>query len=250
MKKFLAAIITLTRLPLGRIIFLDLKYYQYALSYWPLVGFISGGLMAGVLYLSLKILPIFPACLLTITTRIMLTGAMHEDGLADFFDGFGGGKNKEQILKIMKDSHIGTYGTISLILYFLLIVSFMCNIEIKILPILILIADIFSKLCASILINTIPYVRKIEESKLKICYIKPKIYEVIIISLISLIPIILIIKSYYIFALIPAIIFTFLLRIFLLKKIGGYTGDCCGASVLLIELIIYFSFCIISSLFN
>ena len=50
-------------------------------------------------------------------SRILLTGALHEDGLADFCDGFGGGTTRERILSIMKDSHIGTYGVIGLICY-------------------------------------------------------------------------------------------------------------------------------------
>lgn len=51
-------------------------------------------------------------------TRLLITGCLHEDGLADFFDGFGGGTSRERILAIMKDSHIGSYGVIGLIFYF------------------------------------------------------------------------------------------------------------------------------------
>ena len=45
--------------------------------------------------------------------RLLITGCLHEDGLADFFDGFGGGTSRERILVIMKDSHIGSYGAVS-----------------------------------------------------------------------------------------------------------------------------------------
>lgn len=52
--------------------------------------------------------------------RVLLTGALHEDGLSDFLDGFGGGASPKQTLDIMKDSRTGSYGIIGLILYFLL----------------------------------------------------------------------------------------------------------------------------------
>src|SRR5574344_2931621 len=57
----------------------------------------------------------------TLFRSLLLTGALHEDGFADFCDGFGGGTDRGKILVIMKDSHIGTYGVIGLVLYFLLL---------------------------------------------------------------------------------------------------------------------------------
>ena len=64
------------------------------------------------------VLPPLAAVAIALSGRLLLTGALHEDGLADFCDGFGGGYTKERILAIMKDSHIGTYGVIGLIIYF------------------------------------------------------------------------------------------------------------------------------------
>ena len=66
--------------------------------------------------------PLPVAVLLALCTRLFLTGALHEDGLADFFDGFGGGRDREGILRIMKDSHIGSYGVLGLILSALILV--------------------------------------------------------------------------------------------------------------------------------
>jgi adenosylcobinamide-GDP ribazoletransferase len=65
--------------------------------------------MAATLYVGSMYLPYIIAVLLAIVVRLLVTGALHEDGLADFLDGFGGGgHDRERILAIMKDSHIGT----------------------------------------------------------------------------------------------------------------------------------------------
>ena len=62
------------------------------------------------------------AWIIAIVTRLLITGCLHEDGFADFLDGFGGGTTRERVLAIMKDSHLGTYGVIGLIAYFCIIV--------------------------------------------------------------------------------------------------------------------------------
>lgn len=77
--------------------------------------------MVGVLWVTAQVLPVSIAWLLAILSRLLITGCLHEDGLADFFDGFGGGTTKERTLAIMKDSQIGSYGVIGLIGYFLLL---------------------------------------------------------------------------------------------------------------------------------
>ncbi|MBL4893352.1 MAG: adenosylcobinamide-GDP ribazoletransferase [Emcibacter sp.] len=78
---------------------------------YPLVGFLLSAVGAAVYGLaSLLLLPPSIAALLTLISLILITGALHEDGLADMADGFGGGRDKEYKLKIMRDSRIGTYG--------------------------------------------------------------------------------------------------------------------------------------------
>ena len=111
----LASFMFFTRLPLWR---LSLKVpadsFRHVVYYWPLVGWLTGGLMALTYGLSSLIFPMQVSLLLAMASRLLLTGALHEDGLADFFDGFGGGVERERVLSIMKDSHVGTYGVIGL----------------------------------------------------------------------------------------------------------------------------------------
>ena len=76
--------------------------------------------MALTFWLATMVLPVDVCVVLALVVRVMLTGALHEDGFADFCDGMGGGTDRKRTLEIMKDSHIGTYGVLGLVLYFLL----------------------------------------------------------------------------------------------------------------------------------
>ena len=83
---------------------------------FPLVGALIGAAVGGLDLLAGKVLPPLPSALLAIGLGLLLTGALHEDGLADCADGFGGGRDKDGKLAIMRDSRIGAYGTLALIL--------------------------------------------------------------------------------------------------------------------------------------
>ncbi|WP_210414129.1 adenosylcobinamide-GDP ribazoletransferase [Luteithermobacter gelatinilyticus] len=88
-----------------------------ALWAYPVVGLVISGLGAAVfLGASAVSLPPLVAALLALLAMVLGTGAFHEDGLADVADGFGGGQDKARKLEIMKDSRIGTYGTVAVVL--------------------------------------------------------------------------------------------------------------------------------------
>ena len=110
------AFMLLTRLPAGQ---LSGSVPDLAAARWafPLVGFVIGSLIA-LCYIGLNQvgLPTILAALLALAIAIIATGGLHEDGLADSADGFGGGQDKEQKLAIMKDSHIGSYGVLALVI--------------------------------------------------------------------------------------------------------------------------------------
>jgi len=110
------AFMLLTRLPVGK---LASHLPELADARWafPIVGCIVGGIIASsYIILSLLLLPSSAAAIFAITVGLFSTGAIHEDGLADCADGFGGGQNREKKLVIMRDSAIGSYGTLSLII--------------------------------------------------------------------------------------------------------------------------------------
>ena len=84
---------------------------------FPVVGAVIGAFTGLVLWLATAIgLPSFLAAIIAVGWTIIFTGALHEDGLADVADGFGGGKTRDQKLKIMRDSHLGSYGVLGLVL--------------------------------------------------------------------------------------------------------------------------------------
>lgn len=107
----------LTRLPVRIDGIVPPEAVAQASRWFPLVGALVGGLSAVILYLALSIgTPTMVAVLIALGFSLLLTGALHEDGLADTADGFGGGHDRETRLEIMRDSRIGTYGVLALIL--------------------------------------------------------------------------------------------------------------------------------------
>ncbi|WP_372574922.1 adenosylcobinamide-GDP ribazoletransferase [Ruegeria jejuensis] len=117
----LLALVLLTRLPLPHLP--EPVFDRQAKAVWafPLVGLVVGVLacLIGTIALALD-LPAMLSAALVLIVLVGVTGAMHEDGLADTVDGFWGGFTPERRLEIMKDSHIGTYGVLALILSLLL----------------------------------------------------------------------------------------------------------------------------------
>src|SRR5574344_1801183 len=129
MKSLLAALQFFTRLPIWRLCRIDGEKFRHVVEWWPVVGYLTGGLMALVLWGTSMVMPTLVAVVLALLSRLLLTGALHEDGLADVCDGFGGGNDRLHILAIMKDSRIGSYGVIGLLVYFLLLASCMASVE-------------------------------------------------------------------------------------------------------------------------
>ena len=196
--------------------------------------------MATALYFGSMILPYAVAVIAAIAVRLLITGALHEDGLADFLDGFGGGGNRERILAIMKDSHIGTYGVLGLIIYMLLLGTALYSMPVTVAALTILAADPFSKMITSQLVNVLPYARREEEAKNKTIYRKPSLAAGLSLTVQGLLPMALMIwlsgiSNWYLFFFVPPLVM-FFLYLLIQRKIHGYTGDCCGAVCLLVEL--------------
>lgn len=234
----LAAFIFFTRLPFGKLKEVPSECFKHIVPYWPLVGWLTGGIMAGTLWLAAHIMPITYAWILSIVSRLLVTGCLHEDGLADFFDGLGGGTTRERTLTIMKDSHIGTYGVIGLIIYFLLMTQ-LTYIPLPMLCTLVFCGDCWGKFCASQLINFLPYARKEEESKAKVVYNRMNGYEIIINLAGGVLPAFILLPSSLWICFIGPLLVLVLLMLLMKRRLQGYTGDCCGATFLLCELTFY-----------
>lgn len=234
-----AAFTFFTRIPLWKIVDIPGESFSKIICLWPLTGWLTGGLTALAWIGLSSFLPPIPALILAIVFRTLLTGGFHEDGLGDFFDGFGGGKTKEDILRIMKDSHVGSYALIGLVLYYLLFISTVISIPSAIIPLVLLVADPFSKFMTGLMMNSLPYARVVQHSKAQTLFDKMNLPRLLMAAIFGIAPMALLPEPrLWLAALMPLAIVTFMY--FLAKrKINGYTGDICGATALLCELGFY-----------
>ena len=114
-----SAFLLLSRIPVTWHRFKDDQPPDFISSLWafPIVGLVIGAAGGGVLAAGQALaLPSFAVAICGLAAMILLSGAMHEDGLADMADGFGGGRDTEAKIRIMHDSRIGTYGVLGLVL--------------------------------------------------------------------------------------------------------------------------------------
>jgi len=115
----LLAIQFLTRIPVKKVIEYNNKNLRIAISAFPLIGLIIG-LISGLLFRILVVYDDQVAAGVCILAMVILSGGLHLDGLSDTLDGFLSGREKERTMEIMKDSRLGTFGALGLILVILL----------------------------------------------------------------------------------------------------------------------------------
>lgn len=238
-----------TRIPCPKNIDHNPDYLNKASRYFPLIGWIVGGICFGMYYLASIVFSVEIALILSMIAGILTTGAFHEDGFADVCDGFGGGWTKEKILFIMKDSAIGAYGAIGLVLLFLLkfqsliqLMNTIQNIQFTIF-LLFISGHSISRLSAISIVFTHQYSREDSSSKSKPIAQNFSWKEVIGASFFGLLP--LVVLSFFqwelLLALIPVFIARFFLARYFQKWIDGYTGDCLGATQQVCEVVFYLS---------
>lgn len=249
LKIFFTAIMFYTRFPVPKSTGYSAENLNKATKYFPLMGIIIGSLGAVVFYFSSIILPVNVAIIASLSLMVLATGAFHEDAIADFCDGFGGGYGKEQILKIMKDSHIGTYGTVGLIVLFLSKFILLSEMEVSLIPLIIIAAHAISRLNSVVLIFSSNYVRDEYGSKAKPVGEKHRIADLLIAIVFGTLPLLLL--PLYVLPVIIVILLITLIyfRFYIHKKIGGYTGDVLGALQQISEVGVYLSFFLAESIY-
>ena len=233
-----------TRIPCPKWVNHNAEILSKSSKYFSLIGIIVGSIGALVFYGSHLILPKEIALIFSMIATIYTTGAFHEDGFADVCDGFGGGYTKDKILSIMKDSLLGTYGVVGILLLLLLKFYSLLHIETAVIPLVIIAAHSTSRFMATTLIYTQPYVRN-TQSKSKPAATKITFSMVLINGIIAILPLVLFFKIPLFLILIPM----YLSKIFLARKfnkwIGGQTGDCAGAVQQISEVVFYISFIVL-----
>ena len=248
---FFTALMFYTRIPCPKNITHHPDYLNKASRYFPLIGWIVGGISFIVFYLSAFLFSNEIAVVLSMIAGILVTGAFHEDGFADVCDGFGGGWTKEKILLIMKDSAIGAYGAIGVVLLFLLKFQSLVQLTDKAqipdsgfgILLLFITAHALSRLAAISIVFTHEYSREDATSKSKPIAQNFTYKEVVGAFFFGLLP--LFVLSIFcwqiLLAVIPVFVFRYFLARYFQKWIGGYTGDCLGATQQVCEVVFYLS---------
>ncbi len=238
---FLSSVMFLTRLPVSRFVKFEPEHLSKSTLYFPIVGALVGSIGAGALFLtSLKCVPIL-SVLASMAATILLTGAFHEDGLADSADGFGGGYTKERILEIMKDSRIGTYGAIALWLCLtakLLLLTEIFKQESSLALSTLVAAHMLGRYSSLPLIFTLEYARS-ESTSSKLFAEKTSLKRLVVASLYTIGLCAWLLEWNAVIALGVSIVITLWARRFFVKQIGGITGDALGAANQLVELGVY-----------
>lgn len=240
---FFTAVMFYTRIPCPSWVDHSEEYLNKATRYFPLMGWIVGGISSLAFIGAVQVLPMPIAIILSMVASILTTGAFHEDGWADVCDGFGGGWTKDRILTIMKDSVIGAYGVVGVVL--ILLMKFVLLSEIaKVTSLwyvvyILLAAHGVSRFTAVTMIFTHSYVRENEDSKAKPVAKKLPISDLIVAAFFGLIPLLLFQNPWYFTLILPCLLIKMYLAYYFKKWIGGYTGDCLGATQQLTEIIFY-----------
>ena len=237
---FFTAIMFYTRIPCPIWVDHSQEYLNKATRYFPLIGWIVGAVNVLIIYFCSFIFPTSICVIMALVASVLITGAFHEDGYADLCDGFGGGWTKPQILEIMKDSRVGTYAVVGLILLmFLKVFTLITLLEIELLFSLksIVFAHVLSRWSVTTIIYTHNYSRTDSESKVKPIAKKLTLTNLVVASF-WVIPCLFLFQSWLILLAIP-IVYTMkvYLASYFQKWIEGYTGDCLGATQQINEIV-------------
>lgn len=236
---FFAALRFFTRLPVPAWVGHSADQLNHAARYFPLVGIIVGSIGAVVTWLAGLLWPPSLAILAGMIATILATGAFHEDGLADSIDGFGGGWSREQVLLIMKDSRIGSYGAIGIALALLVKFTVLGVLPTPTLLMALLAGHAASRFFSTTLIFALDYARDDATSKSKPLATRMGKGELAVAALFGLAPCLLLPVPQVAVALCLATVVTLLAARYFVQRIGGYTGDALGATQQLTEIAFY-----------
>jgi len=246
LKIFFGALTFFTRIPSPlRSDMYSEELLNRAAKYFSMIGWLVGGICAFTFWVSSLLMPLSVSIILSISAGVIVTGAFHEDGFADTCDGFGGGWTKERILEIMKDSRIGSYGTIGIVLMLLTKYLILAAMPVHQIPLIIIAGHSISRLASTHCIYTHEYVGNHATSKAKPLCSTITTKEMIIGTILGLIPLCLFQNYWILLALVPVFISKWWLAHYFKKWIGGYTGDCLGAIQQVTEIAFYLSVLVI-----
>jgi adenosylcobinamide-GDP ribazoletransferase len=234
---FLIATQFLTRCPMPRNLETDEKELGQAAMFFPLVGALVGASGALLHTALMKFLPPSTCALLTLVYLTLITNAFHEDGLADAFDGFGGGWTRERTLEIMRDSRVGTFGALALVFLALAKYNFLSSIAPYVVWRWLIVAHAAARWTTLPLCLWLPYARDEGQGKLvarRLSYGGTAVATLTLLAALALL-------NWREAAVSGAVIIAtpLLTGWYYRRRIGGVTGDCLGATNQLTEVALY-----------
>ncbi|MGS0673754.1 adenosylcobinamide-GDP ribazoletransferase [Shewanella sp. 125m-1] len=222
-----------TRIPMPKWIEVDADKLNKASRYFGLVGLLVGVISALVYSLMLHWVSPSVAIVFAMITSVIVTGGFHEDGLADTADGLGGGWTVEAKLNIMKDSRLGSYGALALVLALLLkwqLLTELALFDPRSVSLALIVGHCLSRIVAASFIFSEQYVSDSDTSKSKPLAQQQGINELSILLATGVLALLLV----GVFPALILIVGLFLVRFGFVrlfrKQIGGYTGDTLGAA--------------------
>jgi adenosylcobinamide-GDP ribazoletransferase len=236
---FFGALRFFTRLPVPAWVGHSSEALNRSARYFPAVGMLVGTIGALVFLGAMQLWPQPVAVLLSMAATIYATGAFHEDGLADTVDGLGGGWGKLRILEIMKDSRVGSYGVVAMVLALLGKFMLLNSMDAVLVPYALLAGHALSRFCSTVLLATMMYVREDLLSKAKPLATRLSTGEILIALLSVLLALSFLPVEKAIAGCLLAAGATWWLAAKFKRWLGGYTGDCLGATQQVSELAFY-----------
>ena len=211
-----------------------------SIIWFPVVGGLVGAITAATLVAADTIWPRIVAVIIALIVEARLTGAFHEDAVADFCDGFGGGITPTRIHEIMKDSRIGSYGALGMGVAVALRAALLIALpDTLVLPALIASASFGRYVAVSLMALVPPFAQS--GGLAKDVGVQAGFGQWLAASVFTLpfmVPLAAAIPLPIFAAFVAALIFTFWFRQFLLRHLGGVTGDCLGFGVYVAQLLI------------
>lgn len=236
---FFGAIGFFTRLPVPGWVGYSAGALSHCARYFPAVGLLVGGIGALVYWLALHLWPQPVAVLLSMAATIYATGAFHEDGLSDTADGLGGGWDKARILAIMKDSRVGSYGVVAIVLALLGKFALLTAADAALVPLAVLGGHALSRFCATLLMAMLDYARDDDSSKVRSATARPSVFSLVMAAGSALLPLAFLPPASAVTGIVLAALATAWLAAKFRRWLGGYTGDCLGAVQQVTELAFY-----------
>jgi adenosylcobinamide-GDP ribazoletransferase len=232
----------LTRIPMPSLPY-EPDSLSRAVKFFPVVGLVIGSAAALLHQLLTPHLPRLVTALLVIAFLVSITGCLHEDGLADAADGFGGGSSREQILIILKDSRIGSYGGAALTLSLFTRVLLLASLPLTQIPQYLIAAHVLCRWTTLPLSYYLVSARSQQDQAgagqgARIARLTTR-GTLLIGSLFTLAICIWLLRTHAAAAIVATILVTLLSGLYFQRRIDGVTGDCFGATNQLAEIAVY-----------